>query len=149
MFKKNLLLMISMSLVLAGASHCFGSYANAASDQSQGVPKQIESLQKQIDELKKQIENLQSGSPGQVLKIIRVEKTVDFLNEGAAEPSVSCPEGTLLTGGGFSGDNGDVYGWKSKPVSSNRWEAGGVDKLGGGNAHSVTAFAICASLEPK
>ena len=99
------------------------------------------------------------GPPGpsgsnQELKLVRVESDIVTLPEfQGADVTVTCPDGTFVTGGGFSGipneisGGTEIYAWKDKPGSATSWEVG-LQPYGGLSYERLAqAYAICASLD--
>ena len=137
------------------SSNVFSESGTAqSSDINQNIKLRIAELQKQINELRRQIQTIPQGPPGppgptQELVVSRVEgDLVTLVNDGEAKKSsASCPDKTVLTGGGFSsGINPSLYVLRSAPISSTTWKVIASLPFPDPGPTTVKAYAMCASL---
>jgi hypothetical protein len=123
-------------------------------DNSQNIIKRIAELQKQINELKRQIETLPSGPPGPpgppgptktlVSQIVTTTNTADAQDNTF---TASCPEGKILTGGGF--EFPPLFGvltlHYSGPGPGSSWMVK-VQRISD-DTFEIKVFAVCVGLE--
>ena len=109
---------------------------------------QVGELQKQIDELRRQIETLPPG-PSKTLVSQIITVTADTLDasEQFREGTAHCPEGKVVTGGGFKAPiNSNALLWLfNGPGPGQSWTVKAFHGVSEPIIFSV--FAVCASLE--
>ena len=141
----------SSTVATADADHAHGRFlflSQTLPDDSQSIIKRIGELQKQIDELRRQIETLPPGpSKTLVSQIITVTADTLDVSEQFREGTAHCPEGKVVTGGGFKAPiNSNPPLWLfNGPGPGQSWT---VKAFHGASEPIVfSVFAVCASLE--
>ena len=132
----------------AGTHGRFLFLSQTLPDNSQSIIKRIGELQKQIDELRRQIETLPPGpSKTLVSQIITVTADTRDVSEQFREGTAHCPEGKVVTGGGFKTPINSIAPlWLiNGPGPGQSWTVKSFENSNDPIVFSV--FAVCGSLE--
>lgn len=119
---KKIAFVVACLLAIAGVAHASGT--NSVSGQTGGAYLLVEPV---VEVTETEFTSGQTGS--------------------IADPTATCPSGTVLTGGGFVlSDANQLAMPASRPDGSNGWRVRAVSL--NSVVHSVTAYALCATVIP-